>query len=102
MPQTKAVPTSAEYNSKGQYVGSKAAPRQEKVAATEYESEEDKRDKAELASANEWDRPAIEKRQAKQRADRAARAAASASPSPSPSASPAKKAVNPNKPNEPF
>ena len=101
MPQTKAVATSAEYNSKGTYLGTKAAPRQDKVAPLKVESEEDKRDKEELARANEWDRASIERRQAKQRADRAARAAA-ASPSPSPSASPAKKAVNPNKPNEPF
>jgi len=97
MPQTKAVPTSAEYNSRGQYIGSKAAPRQEKVAPLEVESEEDKNDRNELANANEWDRPSILKRQQARKAAKAA-----ASPSPSPSASPAKKAVNPNKPNEPF
>lgn len=101
MPQTKAVATSAEYNSKGQYLGSKAAPRQEKVATLEVDSEEDKNDRNELANANEWDRPSILKRQQARKAAKEA-AKASASPSPSPTASPAKKPVNPNKPNEPF
>lgn len=82
------------------YVAATAA-RTETLPKTEYESEEDKRDKKELAAAKDWERDSIAKRQAIQRADRAARAAA-ASASPSPSASPAKKAVNPNKPSEPF
>lgn len=42
----------------------------------EVESEEDRNDRNELANAREWDRPAIEKRQA---ARRAAKAAASSS-----------------------
>lgn len=86
MPQSKATPASAEYNSKGQYTGSKAAPRKEKVIPIEVESDEDRNDRNELANASEWDRPSILKRQA-------ARKAAKAKPSPS---------VNPNKPDEPF
>lgn len=97
MPQSKPVATSAEYDSHGRYVGSKAVERRDKVAPMEVESEEDRNDRNELANAKEWDRPSILKRQQARKAAKAA-----ASPSPSPSASPAKKAVNPNKPNEPF
>lgn len=94
MPQSKPVATSAEYDSHGRYVGSKAVERRDKVAPMEVESEEDRNDRNELANAKEWDRPSILRRQA---ARKAAKAAASPSPSPSPT-----KAVNPNKPNEPF
>lgn len=37
MPQSKPVATSAEYNSKGQYLGKKAAPRAEKVVPIEFD-----------------------------------------------------------------
>lgn len=82
MPQEKPKAVSAEYNSKGQYVGSKAAARKDKVIPIEVESEEDRNDRNELANAAEWDKPGILKRQAAKKAAKEAKAAASPSPSP--------------------
>lgn len=67
-------------DSRGNVTGSRVG----NTKPVEVESDEDRNDRNELANANEWDRPAIAKRQAARRAAKAAAAAASPTPVESP------------------